>query len=153
MRSSYCLARFKRLSITTLLVGLLATPVAAQTFGAQVGVSIDPDQFYFGGHVQTPPVVDRLHFRPNVEIGIGDDITLIGFNMEFVYRFPTQRAWELYAGGGPALNVIKTSGETHSEGGFNVLIGMAHRDGLFVEVKGGAMDSPNFKLGVGYVFR
>ena len=23
----------------------------------------------------------------------------------------------------------------------------------FVEVKGGAMDSPNFKLGVGYVFR
>ena len=153
MRSPYRSARLKRLSIATFLVGLLAAPATAQTFGAQVGVSLDPDQFYFGGHLQTPPVVDRLHFRPNVEIGVGDDITLVGFNMEFVYRFPTQRAWGLYAGGGPALNVIKTRGDTHSEGGFNIVVGMAHRDGLFVELKGGAMDSPNFKLGVGYVFR
>ena len=153
MRSRYRLARFRRLSIATFLVGLLAAPAAAQTFGAQVGVSLDPDQFYFGGHVQTPPVVDRLHFRPNVEIGLGDDITLVGLNFEFVYRFSTQYPWALYAGGGPALNIIDARRDTHSEGGFNVLIGVAHRNGLFVEVKGGAMDSPNFKLGVGYVFR
>lgn len=153
MRSRDRLARFRRLSIATFLVGLLAAPAAAQTFGAQVGVSLDPDQFYFGGHIQTPPVVDRLHFRPNVEIGFGNDITLVGLNFEFVYRFSIQYPWAPYAGGGPALNIIDAGRDTHSEGGFNVVVGVAHRNGLFVEVKGGAMDSPNFKLGVGYLFR
>ena len=69
-------------------------------------MSVDPDQFYFGGHVETSALVDRLHFRPNVEVGFGDDLTLITANMDFVYKFPTSRnGWGLYAGGGPALNI------------------------------------------------
>ena len=35
------------------------------------GVSIDPDQVYVGGHIETEPLVERLVFRPNVEIGFG----------------------------------------------------------------------------------
>ena len=50
---------------------------------------MDPDQFYFGGHVERSPLIDRLHFRPNVEVGFGDDLTLITANMDFVYKFPT----------------------------------------------------------------
>jgi hypothetical protein len=33
------------------------------------------------------------------------------------------------------------------------MVGIQHRDGLFFEVKAGALDSPDFKVGVGYVFR
>ena len=86
------------LSFVLGLVLLSSTPVAAQDAGVRGGLSIDPDQFYFGGHLETSPLVDRLYFRPNVEVGIGDDLTLIAANMEFVYKFTTRRAWNLYAG-------------------------------------------------------
>jgi hypothetical protein len=132
---------------------LVAAPAAAQTAGVQAGVSLDPDQFYFGGHVQTAPLVDRLRFRPSAEIGLGNDVTLVGLNLEFAYVFPSQQAWSLYAGAGPALNIIHIDRDTQAQGGFNILIGAAHRDGLFVEFKVGALDSPNVKFGIGYVFR
>jgi hypothetical protein len=56
-------------------------------------------------------------------------------------------------GGGPALNIFRFSNDTRPEGGFNGLIGLAHANGLFAEVKVGALKSPDFKLGVGYTFR
>lgn len=154
MQSSLGVPRSRVRSVGMALCGLLLwVPANAQTIGVQAGVSLEPNQFYFGGHVETPPLADLVHFRPNIEIGLGDSVTLMGLNFEFVYRFRTQRPWGLYAGGGPALNVIHTTGDTRLEGGFNFVGGMAHRDGLFVEVKAGALHSPNFKIGVGYVFR
>ena len=62
-------------------------------------------------------------------------------------------AWSVYAGGGPALNIIDTESATDSEGGFNLLFGTSHSGGLFGEVKVGFLDSPNFKIGVGYTFQ
>ncbi|MBI4888494.1 MAG: hypothetical protein HY824_15470 [Acidobacteria bacterium] len=118
-------------------------------------MSADPSQFYFGGHVETEPVADRLRFRPNVEIGLGSGTTRVGFNIEFAYYFKPspRRAWNLYAGGGPALNIIDTSRDTNAGGGFNMLVGAAYDSGLFVEFKVGVVDSPGVKLGVGYTFR
>ena len=77
----------------------------------------------------------------------------MGLNFEFAYVFPSQQAWSLYIGAGPALNIIDTDRDTEAQGGFNILIGAAHREGLFVELKVGALDSPNVKFGIGYVFR
>jgi len=154
MQSSLGGARSRVRSVGLALCGLLLwAPANAQTLGVQAGVSLEPNQFYLGGHVETPPLADLVHFRPNIEVGLGDGVTLVGLNFDFVYRFRTQRPWGVYAGGGPALNVIHTTDDTRSEGGFNFVGGLAHRDGLFVEVKVGALDSPNFKVGVGYVFR
>lgn len=130
-----------------------ASPAYAQEFGVRAGVSVDPDQFYFGGHFQTEPLVDRLRFRPNVEIGFGDDVTLVGFNVEFAYFFPTRSPWQLYAGAGPALNLIDFNDNTEAEGGFNFLVGVEHSRGLFFEFKVGVIDSPEFKFGVGYSWR
>jgi len=135
-----------------LAVLLLAVPARAQSTGVRVGASADPSQFYFGGHAETAPLLDRLRFRPNIEIGLGDDLTIIALNFEFAYRFPSQTPWNLYAGAGPALNVIDSDIDTSAEGGFNVLVGVTHAEGLFVEFKVGALDSPGVKVGVGYVF-
>lgn len=145
--------RWGRLAIVALMLGCMAAPASAQTAGVRVGISGDPDQFYFGGHVETAPVVDRLRFRPNVEIGLGDHVTLVTLNFEFAYMFPSQQPWNLYAGGGPALNIIHTDQDTSGEGGFNLLVGAAHRGSLFVEFKVGALKSPNVKFGVGYTWR
>jgi hypothetical protein len=135
------------------LVLAMAATASAQDAGVRAGVSVNPDQFYFGAHVETAPLVDRLRFRPNVEVGVGDDATLIGFNIEFAYFFPSKNQWQLYAGGGPALNIIDVHDDTHTEGGFNILVGAQHRKGLFVEFKVGAIDSPDLKFGVGYTWR
>jgi hypothetical protein len=148
------MTRFRPFGTALLLWIVTATPAAAQSLGLRAGASVDPDQFYFGGHAETAPLVDQLRFRPNLEIGVGNDVTLVAINVEFAYSLPVSGAgWTLYAGGGPALNVINAANTTHSEGGFNLLLGGSHEGGLFGEIKVGFLDSPNFKIGVGYSFR
>ena len=137
------------------LVLLSSAPAAAQDGGLRGGLSVDPDQFYFGGHFETSPLIDRLHFRPNLEVGFGDDLTLIAANMEFVYKFPRRGGWGIYAGGGPALNVymLDDADDSETDAGLNVLVGVEQASGLFFEFKMGAIDSPDFKFGVGWTFR
>jgi hypothetical protein len=121
--------------------------------GVQAGVSVDPDQFYFGGHIETSPLVDRLRFRPSVDVGIGD-VTTVSGNFEFTYTFAGGRPWNLYVGGGPAINWYNfDNGGSDTEGGFNFIGGVINRAGLFFEVKAGIEGSPDLKFGVGYTFR
>lgn len=122
--------------------------------GVRAGVSADPDQFYFGAHFDTGYVVERLSFRPNLEVGLGDDVTTVAGNFEFAYWFPLHRSpWNVYAGGGPAMIISSHHESTDVQPGFNLLLGIAHRQGLFTEVKIGLIDSPEVKFGVGYTWR
>ena len=72
-----------RLSFLLVALFIFTAPAMAQDAGLRGGLSVDPDQFYIGGHLETSPLIDRLHFRPNLEVGFGDDLTLIAVNMEF----------------------------------------------------------------------
>jgi len=138
------------------VTGVVAvTPAQAQVnAGVQAGLSLDPDQFYFGGHIETTPLVDRLRFRPSVDIGIGDDGTLVAGNFDFTYTFPASQPWSLYVGAGPTINWydFDDSG-SDTEGGFNFIIGAKNRERLFFELKVGMEGSPDLKFGVGYTFR
>jgi hypothetical protein len=148
------MTRFTTMAIAAIIWCGLGVPSAAQGLGMKAGASFDPDQFYFGGHVETGRLADEWRFRPNVEIGLGDEVTLVGINLEFIYSFPSTREWNLYAGAGPALNIIDAEASSPaSEGGLNFLAGLAHQGGLFGEVKFGALDSPRFKFAVGYTFK
>ena len=154
----------RRLALTTLLLaGLSVTaPVDANaqvvSKGVRIGVSNSPGQIYFGGHVETAPLMENLSFRPNVELGLGNDQYLLAFNLEFAYQIPIQgRPMTAYLGAGPALDIrsrtdILGARQTELLGGFSFLVGMAHRDGLFSELKVGAMDNPGLKFAVGYTF-
>ena len=143
----------RALSLVLALSALFAAPAAAQmAYGVRAGVSAEPDQFYFGGHAETGPLVENLHFRPNVEIGVGNDVTLVGINFELAYKFPTRHPWRPYALGGPALNIVHENGNSEAQGGFNFGVGAEHRGGLFGEVKVGVIDSASFKFGIGYRF-
>jgi len=144
-----------RLSFLLVALFVLVSSASAQDGGLRGGLTVDPDQFYFGGHLETPPLIDRLYFRPNVEVGFGDDLTLIGANMEFVYKFPSRGGWGIYAGGWPALNVymVDDADDSDTDAGLNLLVGVENSRGLFFEFKMGAVDSPDFKFGVGWTFR
>jgi hypothetical protein len=136
-----------------LMIGATPRVVAAQQYGVRAGVSGEPDQFYVGGHLETGPVVEALWFRPNLEVGFGNETTLTAVNIEFAYKVPVRpRVWHLYVGGGPALIIARHRGDTDAGGGFNLLFGAEHRGGLFAEIKAGFADSPGFKFGVGYNF-
>ena len=137
------------------VIVLCAVPAPAQGFGVRAGASVDPNQFFAGAHYESHELVERMRFRPNVEIGVGDDRTLVAMNFEFTYRLddPHVPNWDFYVGGGPALNLIRFNDDTDPEGGFNVLAGLSHQSGLFTEAKFGALKSPRFKLVVGYTFR
>lgn len=141
-------------TLAVVAIGALDPALAQQGLGLRAGVSADPDQFYVGGHYVTAPLVDRLRFQPNVEVGIGDDLTLVAFNVEFGFWTRLNRDWQVYAGGGPALNLYDSDryDEADTEPGFILLVGFQQRRGLFFEFKVGLIDSPEIKLGVGYTF-
>ena len=145
--------------VILIVMVLFATCAQAQQgAGIRAGISAEPNQFYFGGHAAFGPVVDKLWFRPNLEVGVGNSVTLIALNGEFTYWIPLRRRnpWNVYLGGGPAANIF-TAGATGNRDtdvrpGFNLLIGIAKRKGFFSEIKMGAIDSPSFKFGIGYTF-
>lgn len=130
-----------------------ASRAGAQGIGVRAGVSGTPDQFYAGIHYESEALVERVRFRPNVEVGVGENQTLVALNFEFVYKVPLHhQPWSVYAGAGPALNIYRFTNDTQPNGGFNILIGMAHNRGLFTELKVGAINSPSVKFAVGYTF-
>ena len=142
-----------------LSIGIGAIPASAQNVGVRAGLSLDPEQFYFGVHGTTPPIVDALEFRPNLEIGFGDSRTIVALNGEFVYPFELNNRTPLYAGGGPALVIIRRDqtgapggSVTNVEPGFNFLLGLVFAEDYFTEIKIGVIDSPEVKFGVGYNF-
>ena len=148
----------KRMAIALLMSGCLlvagAAPAAAQGPGVRGGLSVNPDQGYLGAHYETGALVEHFHFRPNLEIGFGDDVTATAINFEFVYKWPLKRSpWTVYVGAGPAINIYHFDDNTDSEGGFNLLGGLEHDKGFFFEFKAGTFDSPDLKVGVGYTFR
>ena len=149
------------IGVAILALGFANVSAAQEQVGIRVGISGDPDQFVLGGHIETSPLLDRLVFRPNAEIGIGNDLVLIAFNLEFAYKIPlVDNPWTVYVGAGPALNILSFSDDggrrgrddTDVEGGFNILLGAEHGGGLFTEFKVGASNSPDLKFIVGYSF-
>ena len=144
---------FLSLLMILLMSGFWAQPAAAQvSAGVRGGLSIDQDQVFVGGHLETAPLIDRVRFRPNVEVGFGDNATLTAFNFEFVYAFPSRGPWHLYAGGGPSVNFFHVGDRNITDGGFNLLVGAENRTGLFFEGKVGVAGGANAKFAVGYTF-
>jgi hypothetical protein len=136
--------------------------------GVRAASALDPELFMFGAHTQLGPFFnDNVWARPNLEIGFGELTTLLAFNFEGIYRLPvTSRTsrWNMYAGGGPALNwshrnfVEETDrgkidfGDLDLDVGFNFLLGVQAREGMFLELKSSAYSLPTIRFIFGYNF-
>jgi hypothetical protein len=136
--------------------------------GVRGATALDPELFMFGVHGQMGPFFSENVFaRPSFELGFGELTTLVALNFEGVYRLPvvakTSR-WNIYAGGGPALNfshrnfVEETDrgkidfGDLDLDVGFNFLIGLQTREGMFLEMKTSAYSLPTLRFAIGYNF-
>ena len=121
-------------------------------FGLRAGGTIDPEQFHFGVHAITDPLFENFTFRPNLEVGVSSFV-LVATNLEFAYAFPIEKQpFSIYAGMGPSVIVAADSHDVDAGGGINFLFGLEHENGFMVEMKVGAIDSPDLKFTVGFTF-
>ncbi len=133
--------------------------------GGRVGYSFSPDQIFLGAHMDLGPIAGPMRVVPNIEIGFGNNVTLMCFNGDVVYDFEGT-PWSV----GGELGIIHTSWDdgglssipgyefdTSSTdiglsvlGDYNLL--MSNGKILLLEAKLGLTNSPDFKLTVGYNF-
>ena len=158
----------KKLFVTSLIIGLLCSvsafgskrPAGFHGIGPRVGLTVNPDQIHFGGHIDFGDLADNLMMLPNLEIGFGDNLTTVAPSFELDYRFRSDwGVWTPYLGGGlgPVFYSVKRGG-SHSEFGlylqFGVGKGSARNESghFFIEGKLGLVDAPDFKATVGWTF-
>jgi hypothetical protein len=133
-------------------------------WGPRLGVTVDPDQFHFGGHLDLGYFAEHIRFQPNLEIGFGDNLTLVAINFEGNYRFASRwSVWTPYLGGGLGINIYDWNDHHNGFGdgsstdlGVNIVggieKGISSGDRFFMEAKLGLADSPDFKVTVGWTF-
>ena len=150
----------------------LENSIKRQTQKYRIGIlgatALAPELFMFGANAQFGPLFsDNIYARPGLELGFGELTTLLALNFEGIYRLPVvqkSNRWNVYVGGGPALNwshenfVEETDrgkidfGDMSLDVGFNFLIGLGSRDGVFVEMKTSAYSIPTVRFELGYKF-
>ena len=157
------------LAVTALLAAIPAASTAASTastftaFGPQLGFSSGPDQFVVGGHLQWGDIAPRLDFVPGIDLGFGDNITLVSLNGDFHYRIATSTAWQPYVGGGIGLHFESAnnttgsarSSDTRTGGHFiaGFMVPTQARSRFFTELKLGFGDAPDLKVVAGWNYR
>lgn len=155
--------------VSTALVAALSGPVSAQDrnrefgyhgWGPRVGLSVNPDQVFFGAHLDMGEAFPHVRFQPNAELGFGDDATVFQLDGDLHYRFLEDwDVWNPYLGGGLGLAHISvdnggsdTEFQVHMVGGIEKYI----RSGkFFLETKLGIVDdeeSPDWKFLAGWTF-
>lgn len=128
--------------------------------GPRIGLTVNPDQFHFGGHIDFGDLANNLMMLPNLEIGIGENLTTVAPSFELDYRFRSDwGAWTPYLGGG-----IGPIFYSHKNGGSSSDLGLYMQFGIgkgssysetghfFIEGKLGLADAPDFKATVGWTF-
>lgn len=152
------------LLVVVLMTGLSVTADAQRVFGLhgvgpRVGLTIDPDQVHFGGHLDLGDLAPQLMMSPTAEVGIGDDVTVVATMMEFNYRFLKDwGSWNPYLGGGIGPIFYNSDfGRDNTELGVTLQGGIARNlvstaGYMFLEFKIGVVEPPDFKITVGWMF-
>ncbi len=161
----------KKMMVVVMVLALAGMSVAAEgeatgnIFGARVGYSFSPDQFFFGGHMDMGQVFAPMRLVPNLEIGFGNDLTTVALNGDLIYDFP-----ETAFGVGGELGFVYSNWDDH---GLNDIDGvdvdtsdtdvslsvlgeyrhsLSNGKTMFGQLKFGLSGTADFKVLVGYNF-
>jgi len=128
-------------------------------WGVRAGMSGDPDQVYGGVHFDMGEFSRDVRFRPSMELGLGDDITVLQLLAEVHYVFSKVRPWTPYLGGGLGLAYVNFDDDHPGDdsdtgislnfiGGIETRLNQGKK--LFFELKLGLADNdPDIKVGAG----
>ena len=116
-------------------------------------------QFHFGGQAKLGDIFPNVALTPNLEMGFGDNVTVITANGDLAYRVTelAEAPWGPYVGGGLSFIYVDypvIGSDTNL--GLSALVGTTYAldngNEVFGELRLGVMDSPGLKLTVGYTF-
>jgi hypothetical protein len=140
-------------------VPAFAQDISYRGWGVRAGVSDDPDQFVVGVQFDMGRFLDALRFRPAVDLGFGDDHTILSGIVPVHWVWNLESRLDAYAGGGVTLSWIDRDLPRRDDSEFEigpVLVGGlewpvgASQAGLELAVQGG--DLPDAKLVVFWNF-
>jgi hypothetical protein len=153
------------------MAGLLVSAVSAgaetrkvefRGIGPRIGVSFNPDQFVFGGHVDFgDPFPHTNLLLPVVEIGIGDNHTVTSIGSDLLFRFVDRwGVWTPYVGAELAFLIVTVDTPRRDDtntnlglmGVFGVEKGIGADNRFGVELKFQIVDSPDLKLVAHWTF-
>lgn len=154
------------LGITLLLAAapVLAQDLGFRRWGPRAGVADNPDQIVLGAQADFGEFIPRLRFQPDVELGLGDDHTILSFSAPVHYLLPLEGNFTLCGGGGIMVgwidedeNARRRVDEDGSEidispmlaGGVEWPLG---RQRILVELKAAGGEQQDLKLMVGWMF-
>jgi hypothetical protein len=140
-----------------------AAPPVVTAFGPRAGASVDPDQLFVGGQLSLQEFAPNWSFDPSLELGFGDDLTDIAFNLDAFYHLRLKGSdWRPYLGAGLGVNFISwdapfgTRDRSDTEVGLNAVAGFTipagSGDHWFTELRFGIGDIPTLKIVGGYNF-
>lgn len=159
------MSRKMLLSLMVAVVFLAPGATSAQTtflrhpLGIRAGVtSWDRiSQFHFGVHSDWGELAPNLALVPGVEMGVGDDFTIVTFNGDLLYRSTelVSRPWEMYGGGSLSFNIVDGPGSgSTTDLGVSGIVGLdrylSNGHTMLMEVRLGIIDSPDLKVTLGY---
>ncbi len=151
--------RSRLCALSLLLTVLMAAPAFAQDFGVGGGISQDPDQVFVQALADQRGLgtTGRIGWRPNVQLGFGNDQTLLSGNAELVVWIPLPNPrWSTYLGGGPSLNIMfqgGNGGNSEVGGGASLVAGVEHERGFFAELRVGGRSAAELKISAGILFK
>ena len=154
-------------AVSLFLFALIPSPSQAQSqsetgisyrgWGPRVGVSTDPDQVFVGAHWDLGEFTERLRFRPNAQIGFGDDQILFSANAAALWYFSLKGNWSPYVGG--ELGIVyqdfdnkknDTDIALNAVGGIET--GLKNNRRFLLELKLGLAADPDVQLLAGWTF-
>jgi opacity protein-like surface antigen len=103
------------LILVSLLAAILSPTHAEETdypqirwqgWGVRAGLASDPDQVVVGAQFRLGEWAPRVDFTPNVELGFGDDYTILSATAPALYGFRTKTNITPYVGGGVTLGYV-----------------------------------------------
>ncbi|MBU8871050.1 MAG: hypothetical protein KOO60_09340 [Gemmatimonadales bacterium] len=114
------------------------------------------DQIHLGMDARMGEIFPSVEFTPNVELGLGDNATILTINGDVAYQFTelVTSPWGMYGGGALSIHFMDVYDRADTDLGLNALFGFTkiftngHRG--MAEIRLGVIDSPDFKLTFGY---
>ena len=132
-------------------------------WGPRLGAGDDPDQILVGIHQDLGEIVENLRFQPSLDLGFGDDQTLVSGVLPVHYRLLIDGKATPYLGGGLLLAWIDRDlpGRRGDESDFEIapilVAGVEWQTrraaDLLLEIQLPGGDGHDAKLLVGWVFR
>ena len=157
--------------LLAVLIAASAAPVLAQGttgiryggWGVRAGLSHDPDQVYGGVHFNLGEFVKDVRFRPTLELGFGDDVTLFQGLAEVHYVFSKVQVWKPYVGGGLGFTYADVDEDSDFDDDSDTELSLAAMGGVETKLKSGngfmlelkigfGDNDPDAKFGVGWTF-